>query len=328
MIQHVKIHNYKSVRELDLTCKRFNVFIGDTSTGKSNVLEALTLLSQGVMRGPDLAFDNRIIRYERLNELFTHADADMPLIVEADGAALLAMYVPGKDRFEFTIRDVKGTEATFNYKAAGTKIDGPMIEGNLETTIRRYQYDPAVVFGTHWYTHLAPPDGQNFPAVLLKNAELLAEIDEIMSAKGIHISIDRDSYKTTQRIDLARNVAVHLSWGTISETIRRYVFLYAAVRSNVQATLLLDEPEQSTFPFYTAHIAEVMAREATNQYFITTHNQYLLSALVDKVPTGELQVLATYRKNGMTAVRAIPPEELEELMQYDVFLNLDKLAEA
>ncbi|MBK7618213.1 MAG: ATP-binding protein [Flavobacteriales bacterium] len=46
------------------------------------------------------------------------------------------------------------------------------------------------------------------------------------------------------------------------------------MRTNQNAVLLLDEPEQNTFPFYTAHIAEIMAREVTNQYFITTHNQY------------------------------------------------------
>ena len=148
-----------------------------------------------------------------------------------------------------------------SFKASGEKVDGPIVGENLDTIIRRYEYDPAVVFGHHWFPHLPPPSGQNFSSVLMNNAELLGEIDEIMSAKDIHISIDRDSFKITQRIDIAKNVAVHLSWGTISETIRRYVFLYAAIRSNTNAVLLLDEPEQSTYPFYTAHIAEIMARE-------------------------------------------------------------------
>jgi AAA15 family ATPase/GTPase len=149
-----------------------------------------------------------------------------------------------------------------------------------------------------------------------------------MSAKDIFISIDRDTYRITQRIDITRNVSVHLSWATISETIKRYVFLYTAIRTNQNAVLLLDEPEQNTFPFYTAHIAEIMAREKTNQYFITTHNQYLLSALLDKAPADEIQVFATFRKDRYTEVRAIPMAELQELMQYDLFLNLDKLAEA
>jgi AAA15 family ATPase/GTPase len=197
----------------------------------------------------------------------------------------------------------------------------------VNTRFRRYQYDGNVKFGPLQFPHLAASDGNNLSAVLLNNPGLLSEIDEIMSAKDIYISIDRDTYRISQRIDITRNVSVHLSWATISETIKRYVFLYTAIRTNQNAVLLLDEPEQNTFPFYTAHIAEIMAREKSNQYFITTHNQYLLSALLDKAPENEIQVFATFRKERNTVVRPIPMDQLYDLMQYDLFLNLERLAE-
>lgn len=332
MIERIKIRNYKSVQELDLPCKRYNVFIGDTSSGKSNILEALSLLSQGVIqfdRGLNAhAFDKRVIRYDRLSELFTNADLREPITVEADAADVNVHFDQKDQLMKFRFSDMNGNKSEYHFQMPGNQVQFNGTNGSLDTVIRRYQYDPAVTFGQHWFTHLAPTDGHNLSAVLLHNPELLSEIDEIMTAKDIFISIDRDTYKISQRIDIARNVSVHLSWATISETIKRYVFLYTAVRTNQNAVLLLDEPEQNTFPFYTAHIAEIMAREVTNQYFITTHNQYLLSALLDKAPAEQIQVLATFRKDKETVVRPVPYEELEELMKYDLFLNLDKLAEA
>ena len=45
MIETLEITNFKSVKRLTLPCKRFNIFIGEPNTGKSNILEALGLLS-------------------------------------------------------------------------------------------------------------------------------------------------------------------------------------------------------------------------------------------------------------------------------------------
>jgi predicted ATPase len=45
MITKLSIANFKSIRQLDLDCKKINLFIGEPNTGKSNILEALALLS-------------------------------------------------------------------------------------------------------------------------------------------------------------------------------------------------------------------------------------------------------------------------------------------
>ena len=331
MIQHLKIRNYKTVQALDLPCKRFNVFIGDTSTGKTNILEALTLLSQGIIRhDADLkaqALDKRVIRYDRLSELFTNADVRLAIHVEADQLGLVATFDGSTEATTFLYSDGSGKRAEYRFLPAGNTVYLPESDSRFEVPLRRYEFDPAVVFGAHWFPHLAPTDGHNLTVVLLGHPDLLAEVDEIMSAKDIHISIDRDGHRISQRIDLARNVSVHLSWSTVSETIRRYIFLYTAVRSNANAVLLLDEPERNTFPFYTKHLAEVMAREPSNQYFISTHSQYLLQSLVEKAPAEEIQIIATFRKDGVTQVRVLPLPEVLDMMQYDLFLNLDRLVE-
>ncbi len=41
MIEKLAIKNFKSIKELDIDCRRINLFIGEPNTGKSNILEAL-----------------------------------------------------------------------------------------------------------------------------------------------------------------------------------------------------------------------------------------------------------------------------------------------
>lgn len=44
-IQTLKIKNFKSIKSMKLDCKRINLFIGQPNVGKSNILEAIGLLS-------------------------------------------------------------------------------------------------------------------------------------------------------------------------------------------------------------------------------------------------------------------------------------------
>ena len=45
MIRRLSIGNFKSLKELEIDCKRINLLIGEPNTGKSNILELLGLLS-------------------------------------------------------------------------------------------------------------------------------------------------------------------------------------------------------------------------------------------------------------------------------------------
>ena len=44
-MKKLTVENFKSIRRLELECRRVNIFIGEPNTGKSNILEALGLLS-------------------------------------------------------------------------------------------------------------------------------------------------------------------------------------------------------------------------------------------------------------------------------------------
>ena len=45
MIKELEIHDFKSIKELFLELGRINVFLGANGSGKSNILEALGVIS-------------------------------------------------------------------------------------------------------------------------------------------------------------------------------------------------------------------------------------------------------------------------------------------
>ncbi|MBK8707166.1 MAG: AAA family ATPase [Flavobacteriales bacterium] len=80
MIKKVHIKNFKTLKDLAFPCTRMNLFIGDTSTGKSNVLEALTLISRGA--STNSKFDQRLIRYDDIEDLFPLRDLSEPMVID------------------------------------------------------------------------------------------------------------------------------------------------------------------------------------------------------------------------------------------------------
>jgi len=67
MIDYLKIKNFKSIKEMDLGCRRINLFIGDANTGKSNILEALGLLCWH--NHHHLGFETKLNQYLRFEEI-------------------------------------------------------------------------------------------------------------------------------------------------------------------------------------------------------------------------------------------------------------------
>lgn len=68
-IQTAHIQNFKSLREVSLDCERVNIFVGKPNVGKSNLLEALSLLGLNYKEANRLGFSN-LVRYEKVADLF------------------------------------------------------------------------------------------------------------------------------------------------------------------------------------------------------------------------------------------------------------------
>ena len=73
MFDHLEIRNFKSVEHLELSCRRVNVLIGEPNTGKSNILEALGLISY-VAHSNEVSDFNGFVRCDDTSNLFYDGD--------------------------------------------------------------------------------------------------------------------------------------------------------------------------------------------------------------------------------------------------------------
>ena len=73
MFDHLEIKNFKSIEHLELSCRRVNVLIGEPNTGKSNILEALGLISYAG-HSNEVSDFNGFVRCDDVSNLFYDGD--------------------------------------------------------------------------------------------------------------------------------------------------------------------------------------------------------------------------------------------------------------
>ncbi|MDO8637698.1 MAG: AAA family ATPase, partial [Dehalococcoidia bacterium] len=87
MIKTLEIKNFKSIKHLKLDCKRVNVFIGEPNTGKSNLLEALSLFSFAYYCRYGYKLKD-FVRIESVSNLFYDESLDETVQIVADDKSI------------------------------------------------------------------------------------------------------------------------------------------------------------------------------------------------------------------------------------------------
>lgn len=119
-----------------------------------------------------------------------------------------------------------------------------------------------------------------------------------------------------------------IPYKALADTFKRFLFYVAAVRYNNAGVITLDEPDAHSFPKYVSYLGDEIITAANNQFFIATHNPYLLNNLIENTPTKELSVFVCgYDKDkSETRVKRLSKDDLSELLDYgvDIFFNINK----
>jgi len=342
----VSIPNFKSLRDLEFSPRRVNVFIGDANTGKSNILEALAVFSEGVYED-DQTF-KEVLRFKTVSDLFYDRDLSQSARVLADGVdwslkreppQFMATYLgpPGKDGVKLTVTPsgqiIQGNPwASGLSSALGLTVTPPgQIQGANRPVpcTRFYRFQTLANFTDMRLDALHAPYGTNLAVLLETNKRLRHLVDGLFEQKGFRLVINSDTYELMMAKEQEGRLCL-FSYPTISETFRRIVFFMAILETNQNAILLLDEPEANTYPLYTAYMAERIALDDSNQYFLSTHNPYILGSIVGKTPVKDLAVFVTTMDGYRTGVERVADDKLPLLLDYgqDAFLNLSKLVDA
>jgi predicted ATPase len=211
----------------------------------------------------------------------------------------------------------------FTFKYDYTKNLGGSSSGN--STIKFYKFEVLKGFRRREGNFLLPPNGENLLFILLTNKSLRKMVADIFSEFGLRIVLrPQDSKIEVQKEE--EDVIISYPFSLVSDTLQRVVFYLAAMETNKDSIIVLEEPESRAFPFYTKILAERIALDKSNQYFISTHNPYVLSSIVEKTNMKDMRIFITYYENYQTKVKQINEDNLPLLLDLDasIFFNLDK----
>jgi AAA15 family ATPase/GTPase len=323
MIDKLAIKNFKSIKELDIDCRRINLFIGEPNTGKSNIMEALGFLSWIGNVGKL----NEFIRFESISDLFFDNLLEEDIDITIQTNSFVSMNIAFRvDNFEIKIQNFKNKGGSRIFGAGGKfSYTGEPIEGNIfqpiYNPIKYYKFLRQHNFPGPHTPSLLPPHGYNLFAMAMGDKKISERINSFFEHLNLKIMLDTRE-RTLGFVKQEKNRIIRYPYTTTSETLQRIIFYTIAMETNTNATLIFEEPESFAFPYYTKFLGERIAFDDKNQYFISTHNPYLLLAILEKAPKDSVYLFITYLENYQTKLRRLTDKEILILMDSEPFFNL------
>jgi len=319
MIKTVQIENFKSIKHLKLDCKRINIFIGEPSTGKSNILEVSGFISSLYHGQTPRGF----VRFENMRDLFYDHVLENKVDMGFDEKTL-----------EITFKDGSFIVNYSDGKAASTRIfvydyDGHAREMSHKpdfSTFKFYRFAIRENYPDQRSEFLHPPSGDNLLAVILARKELRTLLKQIFEHFGLSLVLEPREGRIKVQKQL-EDVIIAFPYPLASETLQRLVFYITAIHSNNNSILAFEEPEAHAFPYYTKYLAETIAlNKNNNQYFMSTHNPYFLISILEKTPKNQVAVFLTHLENYQTKVKALTEDNIKEILEKgtDVFFDIER----
>ncbi len=324
MITKLSISNFKSVRQLDIECKKVNLFIGEPNTGKSNILEALALLSWCGQSGREPL--SNYVRFELMQYLFYDglvADQSVEIRISTKEIDPTGIRVTFNTNL-YEIRKWEGNRAFRKVDNRG-HYRGSTVFGHTRD-IKFFRFKNLAKYDNKEPGSLKPPNGKNLFSVVFGSETLRETMKEFYHKYGLKLFM-KPHERVFELVKQADDSLISYPYTLTSDTLRRIIFYTVAIASNKDSVLVFEEPESNAFPYYTKYLGERIALDQTNQFFIATHNPYLLSAIIEKARKEDVQVFITHLKDFKTRVKPLTANQLSELMEADPFFNLDRFIE-
>jgi AAA15 family ATPase/GTPase len=346
MIDSIEIKNFKSIRHQKIEgCKRVNVFIGYPNTGKSNILEALSLFS---IDENNFKFGN-FIRIEKLTTLFCDGNVSVPAEVRInDKHRYIARFendrITFKEQFEkegtsFEKADSgrifydhsNDVELGKNFKLLENKIDVIEYKSSFFgkddrlASIRKYEFLKHIIYLSKGFSYLSYPYGDNIFSIISGNIDLKNDVQELFIPYNLELLYDFREQKFTILKRTSSGV-FSIPYELVADTLQRVVFYKAAISSNRETVLLFEEPEAHMFPPYVSKFtADVIYDKNDNQFFIATHSPFVLNDFMEDMDKDHLSIYAVGYTNGETTVNRLTDKQVTDIYQYgvDLFFNLE-----
>ncbi len=347
-LKDLSIRNFKSIKEVDLKCGRINVFIGEPNVGKSNILEAIALLS-GEVGADGEKLGRGGIRFEKTANLFFEQKFKDLIISVSSKRHRSELFISGST-FGFMQANMESIQSFLKQEMAKPTLSFPSSQkgffqtgGELHTidkkgiltkrfnlhalpSIYQYRFKPFQQNKSSDDLSLSPPFGDNLFSVIESFSDLREEVGEFIRPFGYTFLLDPiNEVMAMQKLD--GMYAITTPYSMIADTLQRMIFHFAAIYSNDNAVLLFEEPESHSFPPYIDMLAERIVASETNQFFMTTHSPFILDKMMGYSDSESVAIHYVYYEEDQTKVKTLTDEKIQELLDngVDVFFNLNWL---
>lgn len=339
-IKNIEIRNFKSIRSQPINdCRRVNVFIGYPNVGKSNILEAIGLLT--FIRQKRSPILTNLVRFERFTQIFNYLRISEPALISFN------------DKYTFEINYVDESElflmlyksnpydypSSVGLHASREMINSPSFDGIddfsgkfadlADFQIKPYKYFSKEKFNKSFSAlELKVPIGENMFEVISNSSELTKQFSDILKPYNLSLIIDQSTSDIKINLKKEGDVFYSIPTSTIADTLIRLIFFKTAILSNKNSILLFEEPEAHMFPPYISKFtSDIIHDENNNQFFLATHSPFVMSDLISNVEKDELAIYIISYENetGETLIHRMNEEDIDDAYQfgYDFFMNIN-----
>ena len=346
-IHTLRIQNFKSIKDVEMKPRRVNIIIGEPNVGKSNILEAMSLLGGMVYNKEGGRFMEGQIRYQDLRNLFYDDNwsekievlanenwvAKVYQIRESIGVDFGKIYEHGSIEISYyAMIDITGS--VYGFKNITKKeIDtpsGPIPHPDNDFTTKKYAFVKQYEYGSSYTeSYLRPPFGDNMLDVLQKSGAMFRkEIANLFKPYGLNFAVR----VAERKFEIQKNIdgyVYNYPYSSTADTLQRLIFYLAAIESNDDAVILLEEPEAHSFPVYVSQLGRRIVASRNNQFFVATHSPYLITEILEEMLTNdelapELAMFVAYYEDYQTKVRQLDDDEVRAIRAdgLDVFYNM------
>lgn len=342
MIGSLQISNYKSIKKVDLDCRRINVLVGEPNVGKSNILEALDLsylswmLAADVnneLSGHELIDIKKYFRVNNVADLFNDGDVSKPIIISHPGYSTDTK-LSFKEDENYSV-NTHPKLSSFEIRSGGnhTLFDKDFkpteTQQFFSSPIQPFRFKESNDFhdNGNYISKLMAPYGNNLLEVIKHNASFRVLISELITGFGLELNIDSSNHRLFVQRKISPGIVYNMKYESIADTLRRIIFYVAAIRHNSAQVITLEEPDAHSFPKFVSLLADELIENSKNQFFIATHSPYLLNNLIENTPEEDLSVFVCgFDKEKGTTAKRLSGTELSELLDYgvDIFFNINR----
>lgn len=324
-IGHLQISRFKSIRDLSLVCQKVNVFIGPPDTGKTNILEALNFLSR-VGWGWPIDSSLRLAPEPGFDALFFQQFFNRPIDIVVDQLTTRISLVGSVRAIRIDLLSGGSNQGAWEVPWGGKGAAVPGLQDIRMYYFRGaedWHYESGYLLGDKVVT---TPHGWNLMYIARHNEIVYDFLKQLVSGLDWKLRFDQAS-KRFRLSEIRQDDIIDYNLELLSDSIKRFFFFGAILLTSESAVLVFDEPDVQAFPPYPKELGRMMAEDETNQFFLTTHNPYLLAELAEKTPKQDLAIFVCRRDpvRGTEAHR-LNESEVQQVIDWgaSTFFNLDK----